>query len=247
MQLSLCLDTENVLPSVYTRLKLAFGSFREGPRASALDELIRAMAAAKAQEDVARAAFLRLKNRFHPWDRLLAADPAEVAAILAPAPHAEAKAAWICETLSRLQADDGSVGLEVLAGMDVEAALAWLRRLPGVGERTATTVLNFSVLRRPVMVVEGHVWRVARRIGLAGKNLDPAGVRRAVMQDAPADWTGDDFFDLHWLLKRLGQTFCGETRARCGACPVAGQCQERRRLSASGRTGNVLALRREGS
>ena len=29
--------------------------------------------------------------------------------------------------------------------------------------------------------------------------------------------TVNDFFDLHWLLKRLGQTLCQDSRTRCGA------------------------------
>ena len=247
MQLSLCLDTHNVLPTVYERLKLAFGSFREGPRAAPLDELIRSMISVRAYDDAAWSVFLRLKARFHPWESLMVAAPDEVATLLAPVAHAESKAAWLAEALGRIQTLNGSLSLDRLAELDAEAAIAWLRRLPGVGDKVATAVLNFSTLRRPVMVVDAHVWRVARRIGLAGKDADPEAVRRAIMQAAPAGWTGEDFFDLHWLLKRLGQTLCAETRARCGACPVAALCEERRRLGAAGRTGNVLALRRETS
>jgi endonuclease-3 len=245
MQLSLCLDAHNALPTVYERLRRAFGSFREGPRTAPLDQLILAMISARTPEDMARSVFARLKARFHPWEELLAAKPEEIAALLAPVPHAEAKAVWLSEALGRLRVQNGSLTLDNLAVMDTEDALAWLCRLPGVGDRIAGTTLNFSTLRRPAMVVDAHVWRVARRIGLAPRPADPEGVRRTITEAAPGEWTGEDFFDLHWLLKRLGQTLCGETRARCGACPIASLCEERRRMGEAGRGGNVLTLRRE--
>lgn len=245
MQLSLCLDAHNALPTVYERLRRAFGSFREGPRPTPLDQLILAMIGARTPEDTARSVFARLKMRFHPWEALLAARTGEVATLLAPAAHAEAKAAWLSEALGRLRAQNGALHFDNLAGLETEEALAWLRRLPGVGDRIAATVLNFSTFRRPVLVVDAHVWRVARRIGLASKGADPEEVRQAITANAPAAWTGDDFFDLHWLLKRLGQNLCGETRARCGACPIANLCEERRRMGEAGRGGNVLTLRRE--
>ena len=64
------------------------------------------------------------------------------------------------------------------------------------------------------------------------------------MAAAPAGWTDEDFFDLHWLLKRLGQTLCMDSRTRCGACPAAALCEERRRTTARGAADNVLALQR---
>jgi endonuclease-3 len=77
------------------------------------------------------------------------------------------------------------------------------------------------------MVVDTHVWRVARRFGLVGGRADPDGVRRLVMQEAPTSWGADDFYELHWLMKRLGQTFCADARPRCGACPLSRQCASR--------------------
>ena len=52
---------------------------------------------------------------------------------------------------------------------DAEAQ-AYLTGLPGVGPKTAACVLLFS-LERPVMPVDTHVHRVARRLGVIGAKV----------------------------------------------------------------------------
>ena len=228
MQLSLALDPTPPVLAVHQRLKLAFGSFCDGPRLAPLDQLFKALISGRTHDDVSWPTYLRLKARYRPWERLIEAPPGEIQAIIAPVAFAEIKAGWLPEALSRIAAR-GSLSLDFLAQMPVEEAMAWLRTLPGVGDKAAASVLNFSTLARQAMVVDTHVWRVARRIGLAGRNADPETVRHAVMDSVPGDWAANDFFDLHWLLKRLGQTLCQDHRTRCGACPVASLCAERRR------------------
>ena len=244
MQLSLGFDAYNPLPAVYERLSSAFGSFREGPRLGPLDQLIKSMISARTYDEVAWPAFLRLKNRFHPWERLAAADPAEIEAVLGPVTHADAKAVWLTEALGRIVALKGELTLDFLADGSVETAMAWMQKhLPGVGAKAAAEVLNFSTLRRRAMVVDTHVWRVARRIGLAPPNAEPDAVQAAIMAAAPGTWSDEDFFDLHWLLKRLGQTLCLDNRTRCGACPVAASCETRRRQGVAKTTAVVLPWR----
>ena len=242
MQLSLGFDAYNPLPAVYERLLSAFGSFRGGPRLAPLDQLIRSMISSRTYDEVSWPAFLRLKNRFQPWESLLTVPPAEIAAVLAPVTYAETKAAWAPEALGRLQALRGELSLDFLAEPPVEMAMGWLQRhLPGVGDKVAAEVMNFSTLRRRAMVVDTHVWRVARRIGLAPANTEPGAVAAAIMAAAPGAWSDEDVFDLHWLLKRLGQTLCLDHRTRCGACPVAALCETRRRAQ-SREAAKVLPL-----
>jgi endonuclease-3 len=188
------------------------------------------MISSRTYDEAAWPAFLRLRSRFQPWERLLTASPAEIEAVLGPVTHAELKAAWLPEALGKILACKGSLSLDFLAEPSVDAAMGWMRKhLPGVGGKVAAAVLNFSTLRRRAMVVDTHVWRVARRIGLAPANAEPDGVQAAIMDAAPGAWSDEDFFDLHWLLKRLGQTLCLDNRTRCGACPAAALCETRKR------------------
>jgi endonuclease-3 len=244
MQLSLGFDAYNPLPAVYERLSSAFGSFRETRRLAPLDQLIKSMISSRTYDEVSWPAFLRLKARFQPWESLLAASPAEIEAVLAPVTYAEVKAAWLPEALGKLKTLRGDLSFDFLAEPPVEIAMTWLQKsLPGVGGHVAAAVLNFSTLRRRAMVVDTHVWRVARRIGLAPATAEPDAVRGAIMAAAPGTWSDEDFFDLHWLLKRLGQTLCMDNRTRCGACPVAALCETRKRAERRG-AGQVVALAR---
>jgi endonuclease-3 len=227
MQLSLALDPTSPVAAVHRRLKSAFGPFAGERRLSPLDQLVAALISSRTRDEVSWAAYLRLESLFRPWERLAEASPEAVEAAIAQVTHADVKAGWLPETLRRIASGAGGLSLDFLADTPVEEAMTWLQALPGVGDKTAAATLNFSTLRRPVMVVETHVWRTARRIGLAPRNAEPAAVRRAIMEAAPPTWDGEDYFDLHWLLKRLGQSLCLDQRTRCGACPVAALCASR--------------------
>jgi endonuclease-3 len=231
MQLSFELDPSPLTPAVFERLIAAFGGF-DGPRLDPVDQLVKSMISSRTYDEVSWPAFIRLRAAFSPWEKLMQADPAEIEPVIAAVTHADLKAAWLPQALRAIQARQGALDLSFLAEGSVEEAMAWLQRLPGVGAHTAAAVLNFSTLRRRAMVVDTHVWRVARRIGLAPPHADPEGVHRALMDAAPAGWKPDDFYNLHWLLKTLGQTLCEDSRTRCGACPAASLCATRAKAPA---------------
>lgn len=246
MQLSLALDTDPALVAdVRQRLRAAFGTFLDGRRLlPPVDQLIKSMISSRTYDEISWPAYVRLKDVFRAWENLAQASPAEIETAIGQVTHAQIKAGWLPDALQRIVALRGDLSLDFLAQTPVEEAMAWLQKhLPGVGDKVAAAVLNFSTLRRPAMVVDTHVWRVARRIGLAGRNAEPQAVRHAIMEAAPPDWGADDYFDLHWLLKRLGQHLCQHNHTRCGACPVAGMCAERQRaLVAIARRGEGAAL-----
>ena len=77
--------------------------------------------------------------------------------------------------LGELSAGGGTPALDWVAGLAPDEAMARLEELPGVGTKTASCVLLFS-LGVPVMPVDTHVHRVAGRLGLipAGISADAA-------------------------------------------------------------------------
>lgn len=244
MQLSLTLNSETApVAAVHQRLRAAFGSFLDGPRPLApVDQLVRSMIGSLTHDEVSWGAYYRLRDLYHPWEKLASASAAEVERAIGQVTHAQTKAGWLPEALQKIIALRRELSLDFLADLPLDEAMAWLQALPGVGDKVAASVLNFSSLRRPVMVVDTHVWRAARRIGLAARNAEPAAVRAAIMAAAPANWTADDYFDLHWLLKRLGQVLCQPAHTRCGACPASSLCEERKRnLAIAARKGETPA------
>jgi endonuclease-3 len=112
--------------------------------------------------------------------------------------------------------------LEHRFGGRVPRTMAELVSLPGVGRKTANVVLG-NAFGIPGVVVDTHVGRLSRRLGLT-VNEDPVKVERDLMKIVPeSEWTR---FSL--LLIGHGRRHCKALRPGCRACPVAGLCPSRR-------------------
>jgi endonuclease-3 len=90
--------------------------------------------------------------------------------------------------------------------------------LRGVGRKTATVVLG-NAYGIPGVVVDTHVGRLARRLGLTAED-DPVKVERELMERVPKrDWTL-----LSHLLIHHGRAVCQARRPHCAACGLARHC-----------------------
>lgn len=93
-----------------------------------------------------------------------------------------------------------------------------LEALAGVGRKTANVVLS-NAFDVPAIAVDTHVFRVARRIGLASGTTVLA-VERELMAAIPRDtWTQAH----HWLIHH-GRELCDARRPRCEECPLQVYC-----------------------
>ncbi len=94
-----------------------------------------------------------------------------------------------------------------------------LHRLPGVGRKTANVVLGNAFGRNEGVVVDTHVQRLTRRLGLTAES-DPGKIERDLMALVPqGDWTT-------WsnLLIAHGRKVCQARRPLCASCVVADLC-----------------------
>jgi endonuclease-3 len=94
-----------------------------------------------------------------------------------------------------------------------------LEELPGVGRKTANVVLN-SAFGEPTMPVDTHIFRVARRLGLA-HGTNPREVEDELLQRIPAEYLLDAH---HWLLLH-GRYTCKARVPECPRCPVLDLCE----------------------
>ena len=104
-------------------------------------------------------------------------------------------------------------------GGKVPASMEELRRLPGVGRKTANVVLGNAFGQNVGVVVDTHVQRLSRRLGLTAET-DPEKIERDLMDLVPQrDWT-------QWsnLLIAHGRKVCQARRPLCGSCVVADLC-----------------------
>lgn len=114
-----------------------------------------------------------------------------------------------------------NLGQALVARFDGEVpdTLADLVTLPGIGRKTANVVLG-NAFGIPGVVVDTHVGRIARRLGLT-KNDDPEKVERDLMGLVPERyWT-----QLSHALIFHGRRICSARKPRCVDCPLRDDCR----------------------
>lgn len=103
-------------------------------------------------------------------------------------------------------------------GGTVPRSAAEMRRLPGIGRKSAEVTANFA-FHEPVVAVDTHVFRVSNRIPLA-----PGGTVDAVA-DGLVLAVPERFKDgAHVWLFRHGRDTCTARKPACPRCPVSDLC-----------------------
>ena len=111
----------------------------------------------------------------------------------------------------------GKILIERFGG-EVPKTMEELLTLPGVGRKTANVILGNS-FGIPGIVVDTHVGRLSRRLGLSG-NTDPDKVERDLMPVVPQDrWTM-----FSHLLVFHGRNVCLARKPHCDECVLNDIC-----------------------
>lgn len=94
-----------------------------------------------------------------------------------------------------------------------------LMRLPGVGRKTANVVSSI-IYSKPVIAVDTHVFRVARRLGLSNGKT-PLAVEKDLEKGIPPELRPKAH---HWLILH-GRYVCTARSPKCGKCGLAPFCK----------------------
>jgi endonuclease-3 len=112
-----------------------------------------------------------------------------------------------------------SAAIESEHGGDVPGTLEELVKLPGVGRKTANVILGNAFDRNEGVVVDTHVARVSKRLGLT-KHDDAVKIEQDLMKLFPSEqWTL-----LAHLLIWHGRQICEARLPKCSSCPLADLC-----------------------
>ena len=104
-------------------------------------------------------------------------------------------------------------------GGEVPRSMEALVELPGVGRKTANVVLGNAFSLDEGIVVDTHVSRLSRRLGLTQLD-DPVKIEEALIPLFPRErWTM-----LSHLLIEHGRQICDARKPRCGACVLREHC-----------------------
>lgn len=226
MQTALAFGQSANLVFLRDRLRTRFGPVFDAVRHDPVSQLVKASISGRTYDDVSSAAFERLVMRYPDIEELAAVDAEEIEAVISDVTYATDKATHLRAALRMIKAQQGGIALDFLLDWPVDLAMRWLVGLPGVGHKVAATVLNFSTLRGRIFVVDTHVLRVLQRFGFVGPKADSENASDAIMSVAD-NFDSDELYELHWLLKYLGQQICTHGIAHCSECPLAALCIKR--------------------
>lgn len=109
-----------------------------------------------------------------------------------------------------------------LRGSTTQQVLERLQTLPGVGSKTAKCVALYS-LERPVLPVDIHVLRVAKRIGVVPERTSWAAADELLERTVPDELK----WDVHVRFVTHGRSTCLAARPRCDECVIASSCPSR--------------------
>ncbi len=177
---------------------------------SALELLVATILSAQCTDVRVNIVTKELFRRYRRAADYAAADPGELETLIRSTGFYRNKAKSILGMAKLLVQDHGG---------EVPSTMEELVRLPGVARKTANVVLGTWFHRADGVVVDTHVGRISRRLGLT-REEDPAKVERDLMKLLPrGEWIAFS----HRLIWH-GRKVCTARAPKCGACGLRDWC-----------------------
>lgn len=200
-------------------LERAYGRQEFGPNDGPLDELVLTILSQNTSAVNYRRAFASLTETFGSWDAVRNADAAAIEDAIRMGGLAHIKAERIKSVLNEIHALRGSMDLDFLAEMTDKEARAFLMQFNGIGIKTASCVLMFS-LGRPVFPVDTHVHRITKRLGLITSSVSAEAAHDALQSMIPDDLV----YAFHVNLVTHGRRVCKAQNPHCLGCGLLMLC-----------------------
>lgn len=202
------------------RLEAVYGKSEREEPLNPVDELVACILSQHTSDSNSIPAFHRLKEAFPTWDQAVAAGPERIAALVKRAGLANQKSHSIVRSLEAIKDRVGTRSLEHLRSMPMIEAREWLSSLPGVGPKTASIVLCFS-LGMGAIPVDTHVYRVSWRLGLIPEGIGEAKAHDLLLELVPEELA----FPFHMALIQHGRQTCKAPVPLCEKCPMTDLCR----------------------
>lgn len=201
------------------RLVRAFGAGLPAERRDVTHELIHAVLSQNTSRRNYNLAYDRLTARFPTIGELAGAPLAAIEEAIRPGGLSNQKSKALKEILHAVAEKKGDYSLEFIAGLPVPEARLFLTSLPGVGPKTASVVLMFS-LNRKVLPVDTHVLRTSKRLGLIDEGVTAEQAERELELLVPPARRPR----MHLNLVELGREVCRARGPQHHVCPVNMLC-----------------------
>lgn len=194
-------------------------------RRDAIWTLVQGVIGARTKTAASNAATDRLLETFGSWEAVAAAALDALTPILARQTFPEQSARRLKDCLTAIIDQRGEVDVRHLSNLGTGEAMDWLEMLPGVARKIAAQVMNTSVFKRRVLVIDSHHRRIMQRMGMVPPKADTARAYDTLMPAMPEEWSAADMDEHHLLVKTLGQQICRPSHMDCAGCPVQLCCE----------------------
>jgi endonuclease-3 len=191
---------------------------RSKNRPDAVDLLIGTILSQNTNDKNSHRAYQNLKQKFSSWDEVLLQPRSKIERLIKVAGLGKQKSKAIKNVLISLKKNYGKIKLDYLNKSKDEKVIEELTKFDGVGVKTASCVLLFS-MNRNICPVDTHVHRTLNRIGLVSTN-SPENTFNNLLGNIP-DKSAHSF---HTNLIRLGREICKSSKPKCTICPLEKEC-----------------------
>ena len=207
------------IEEVIQLLEREYGSLEWRPENSPIDVLVGTVLSQNTSDANSGRAFGSLQSTFGSWEAVASAPVEHIAQAIKSGGLSRIKAVRIKQILNKIEEERGSLSLDFLNSMDMFEAKDYLMNLPGVGQKTASCVLLFS-LGKPSLPVDTHVFRVARRVGLIDSSVSVEKAHSLLQERIPSS----KVYQFHLHMIEHGRRVCRARRPHCHECVLRSGC-----------------------
>jgi len=183
-----------------------------------IDALIATILSQNTNDRNSYRAYRNLKKKYKSVDELADSPRSEIEKVIRVAGLGKQKSASIKSFLTTLKKKNGRINLQYIKKMTDDEILNELTSVKGIGVKTASCVLLFS-LDRNVCPVDTHVNRTLNRIGIVKTNT-PEKTFKQLRKNLPEKIA----HQFHTNLIKLGREICKPTKPSCSVCPLLTEC-----------------------
>ena len=184
-----------------------------------IDELVSTILSQNTNDTNRDKAFNSLRKCFPTWEQVRDADADAVIKAIRTAGLANQKGPRIQNVLKRITDLRGALELDFLKEFSSQEAYEWLMQFKGVGPKTASIVLQFS-LGKPAFPVDTHIYRITGRLGLRPSKMNADKAHAHLAEQFPKD----AYYAAHLNIIRLGREICKARKPQCEICPLQDFC-----------------------
>lgn len=202
------------------KLEKLLGSPRQAKKLPApLDMLIATILSQNTNDKNSIRAYTNLRNKFPLWEKMAHAPLSSIKSAIKVGGMANQKSKRIKETLALVKSRYDTFSLSALERKSNDEVIEELTTINGVGFKTASCVLLFS-MRRDVFPVDTHVHRICNRLGLVADSKTPERTYEMMKEIVPKSRG----YSFHTNLIRFGRKICRSSNPLCDVCPLYEEC-----------------------